>query len=109
MKVKLSLSKLHLSFIVASVKLTASTGVNINLKHHKGHLPLVPCRQYWVAVCCCLGSKSNKGTSDSGNTVIFALQLMLALSGLVKNALFQGSLERSDIAALFPGMFARLW
>ena len=35
------------------------------------------------------------------------LQLMLALSNLVKNVLFQGSLERSDIAAFFPGMFSR--
>jgi len=38
----------------------------------------------------------------------FLLQLMLALSSLVKNVLFQGSLERSDIATLFPGIFARL-
>jgi len=38
----------------------------------------------------------------------FLLQLMLALSSLVRNVLFQGSLERSDIAALFPGVFASL-
>jgi len=41
-------------------------------------------------------------------TVIFSLQLLLALSSLAKNVLFQGSLERSDIATLFPGLFARL-
>jgi len=28
---------------------------------------------------------------------------MLALSSLVKNVLFQGSVERPDIATLFPG------
>jgi len=32
---------------------------------------------------------------------------MLALSSLVRSALFQGSLERADVAALFPGMLAR--
>lgn len=36
-----------------------------------------------------------------------AQELMLALSSLVRNVLFQGSLERSDIAALFPDEFNR--
>jgi len=35
--------------------------------------------------------------------VIFALQLMSALSSLVRSVLFQGSVERTDVAALFPG------
>jgi len=36
------------------------------------------------------------------------LQLMSALSSLIRNALFHGSLERAEVAALFPGISASL-